>query len=93
MKGCGAVHVHAAEGLVDGPLLDVGHGLDLHLAGDGVDNVAVHEATAGELWEGGGRALLSDGLLGLDLLRNLLPLGAAVEAGDGGIGGAGQGYP
>jgi hypothetical protein len=49
MKGCGAVHVHAAEGLVDGPLLDVGHSLDLHLAGDGVDNVAVHEAAAGEL--------------------------------------------
>lgn len=49
MRKCDAVHVHAAKGLVDGPLLDVGHGLDLHLAGDGVDNVAVHEAAAGEL--------------------------------------------
>lgn len=83
------LHVNAAQGLVDGPLLDVRHGLDLHLAGDGVDDVGVHKAASSELCKRRRRALVGDGLLSLDLLRDLLPLCAAVESGDGSIGDAG----
>jgi hypothetical protein len=75
------LHVDATEGLVDGPLLHIRHSLNLHLLGDGVDDVGVHEATGSELCEGSRWSILSKSLLCLDLLCNLLPLGAVVEAG------------
>lgn len=43
--------VDAAQCLVDGACLDVGHGSELHLLGDGVDQVWVDEATSGQLAE------------------------------------------
>ena len=88
-----ALHVNAAESLVDGSLLNIGHGLDLHLFGNGVDNVGVHETASSELCERCGRPFLSNGLLCLDFLGDLLPLCAAVESGDGSIGDAGGRYP
>lgn len=84
-----ALHVNAAEGLVDGPLLDIGHSLNLHLLGDGVDDVGVHKTASSKLCKFGGRSFFSNGLLCLNLLRNLLPLCAAVESGDGSIGDTG----
>jgi hypothetical protein len=82
-------NVNAAEGLVNGPLLNIGHSLNLHLLGNGVDDVGVHETASSELCELCGRSFFSNGLLCLNLLRNLLPLCAAVESGDGSIGDAG----
>ena len=87
------LHINAAESLVDGPLLDVRHSLDLHLLGDGADDVGVHETTGSELCKPRCRSFLSNRLLCLDFLRDLLPLCAAVEPGHGGIGNAGRRYP
>ena len=80
------LHVHAAKGLIDSPLLDVGHGLDLHLLCDGVDNVGVYKTTGSELCKCSSRSLLRSGLLCLNLLCDLLPPRAVVKSSHGSIG-------
>lgn len=45
------LHVDAAQCLADGPCLDIGHGGELHLLGDGVDQVWVDKPPSGELAE------------------------------------------
>lgn len=80
------LHVHAAQGLIDSPLLDVGHSLDLHLLGDGIDDVGVYQSTGRELCECSSRSLFGSGLLCFNLLCDLLPPRTVVKSGHGNIG-------
>ena len=82
------LHVDAAQGLVDGAGLDVRHGLDAHLLGDGVDDVGVDEAAVCELFELGDELIALCSVFGTGLLLggDLLPLCAVVEAGKRGVG-------
>lgn len=56
------LHISACDGMGDGLFLDVGHGIDVHILGDGVNDARVHVALIAQFRE------LGDGterLLGL----------------------------
>lgn len=81
--GESVLHVDAAESLVDGPGLHIRHGRELHLPGDGIDEIGVNESFCGEVLELCDESIFTTILL--CLCRNLLPLCAVVEARDRGV--------
>lgn len=80
---CNCLHVDAAQGLVDGASLDIRHCLELHLPGDGVDNVGMYQPEGREIGKPCDWLRLPGQLLSTCVcLRSnlLLPLCAVVEA-------------
>lgn len=86
------LHVDAAQSLVDGSRLNVRHGCQAHLIGDGGDDIRVDQSASSQVFELSDWAVLLDFLFRLSLCLcsgNLLPLCAVVEAGERGVGKAG----